>query len=223
MTLLNVRMQEKFGNLWEEEEDSNDLSDYGSPQYWDDRYKESEKPFDWYFGWKRLSKEIKGQYSASDNVLVLGCGNSEMSDDMLVEGFPRIVSIDISPSVIVQMKEKYAGKKQLEWMEMDCTKMDAFKDGEFDLVIDKGTIDAIMCGLNSGPLVDKTMGEVFRVLKKHGRLIVITFGSPSQRLPVMRQTKRGWYVHPPKILDPEEDRPTEKGTKNYIYVFEKRE
>ena len=104
-------MQDKFGSLWEEEEDSNDLSDYGSPQYWDDRYKESEKPFDWYFGWKRLSKEIEHHFSSSDEVLVLGCGNSEMSADMLDDGFPRITSIDISPSVIVQMKEKYADKK----------------------------------------------------------------------------------------------------------------
>ena len=210
-----------FGGVFKEEEDGDAFSDYGSPQYWDDRYKGSENPFDWYFGWDRLGAQIQNFMKPTDNVLVIGCGNAEMSYDMLKDGFPRVVNIDIAPSVITQMKEKYAGEKRLEWIVMDCTDLSAFRDGEFDVVLDKGTFDAIMCGNGSADLIDKAMAENYRVLKNGGRFIVITFGSPSQRFPAMRRTRRSWYVYPPILMRST----TESGTQglDYIYIFEKRE
>jgi len=207
-----------YGGLFEEE-DGSDRSDYGSPQYWDDRYKESEEPFDWYFGWDRLSREISDYYSPSDSVLVIGCGNLEMPGGMLEAGFPRIVNTDISPTVIASMREKYAGLARLEWLEMDATKMTGLRDGEFDLVIDKGTIDAFMCARGSAGLVADAMGEVHRVLRPAGRFVVVSFGGPSGRLPVMRRARLGWTVHPPSVLEPEPGR--QSGGSNYLYVFEK--
>jgi hypothetical protein len=40
-----------------------------------------------------------------------------------------------------------------------------FKDAEFDAVIDKGTIDAMMCGKNNITNVALTCQEVSRLLK----------------------------------------------------------
>ena len=61
-------------------------------------------------------------------------------------GYKNILSIDISPSVIEQMKQQFP---DLTWEVMDATKM-SYKDGEFDVIIDKGTLDALISGKNYG-------------------------------------------------------------------------
>lgn len=61
-------------------------------------------------------------------------------------GYKNILSIDISPSVIEQMKQQFP---DLAWEVMDATKM-SYKDGEFDVIIDKGTLDALISGKNYG-------------------------------------------------------------------------
>ena len=40
----------------------------------------------------------------SNSILMLGCGNSKLSDQMYEAGYHDILNIDISPSVIEQMQ-----------------------------------------------------------------------------------------------------------------------
>jgi ubiquinone/menaquinone biosynthesis C-methylase UbiE len=75
---------------------------------------------------------------------MVGCGNSKLSFQMWQAGFKNMVNIDISPSVIQQMKKEFP---DLEWEVMDATKM-TYKDSEFDAIIDKGTLDALISGKN---------------------------------------------------------------------------
>jgi ubiquinone/menaquinone biosynthesis C-methylase UbiE len=208
--------------MFEEEEEKAEKSkkNYGDSKYWEDRYRKKETSFDWFFEWDRLQQETKEFFSSSDHALVLGCGNSTMSKDMLSSGFPLVVSIDIAPSVIAQLQAKHEKEPRLQWYTMDCTKL-TFPDGAFELAVDKGTIDALMCGDNSDDRIAATMKEIFRVLKNGGHFIIVSFGSPSQRFPPMRRDKLKWYVYPPIVIPPPEERPND--TINYVYVFEKRD
>lgn len=62
-----------------------------------------------------------------------------------------MVSIDISETLISQKKSV----RELTYLLMDCTKME-FKDGLFDIVIDKSTLDSVLCkGLNEGEIYIK--------------------------------------------------------------------
>jgi ubiquinone/menaquinone biosynthesis C-methylase UbiE len=65
---------------------------------------------------------------------MVGCGNSQMSNQMYLSNFKNIINIDISDIVIQKMKKQYP---EMEWQEMDATKM-KFEDNYFDCVIDKG-------------------------------------------------------------------------------------
>lgn len=56
---------------------------------------------------------------------MVGCGNSKLSDQMYQNGYKNIVNIDISPTVINQMKDKFP---HMVWEVMDATKM-TYKDG----------------------------------------------------------------------------------------------
>jgi ASC-1-like (ASCH) protein len=49
-------------------------------------------------------------------------------------------------------------------LKMDVRDMKAFEDASFDAVIDKGTLDSILCGSNSRQYSTQMLEEVWRYL-----------------------------------------------------------
>ena len=87
----------------------------------------------------------------------------------------------------------------MQFKVMDATKMD-FQDEEFDLVIDKGTLDALICGPDL-EIPCKLIIEMMRVTKKkNGKIILISHGSPEGRRIIFKNTF---------------------GFKNFTYLFSK--
>lgn len=113
---------------------------------------------------------------------MLGCGNSKLSEQMYEAGYHNIVNVDISPAVIDQMSKisQQKGHHDMKWLVMDATDMNTIGDHEFDVVLDKGTLDALISGKNMD-ICDKMLRESMRVLKKDGQFILITYGSPEGR------------------------------------------
>ncbi|XP_074560503.1 uncharacterized protein LOC141816663 [Curcuma longa] len=64
---------------------------------------------------------------------------------MVDDGYQDIVSIDLSSVVIEAMQTKYSDKLGLKYIKMDVRDMSPFESGSFDAVIDKGTLDSLMC------------------------------------------------------------------------------
>jgi ubiquinone/menaquinone biosynthesis C-methylase UbiE len=52
----------------------------------------------------------------------------------------------------------------------------------FDFIVDKSTIDAILCGESSFVNVAKMLNEVQRVLKPNGIYMIISYGQPENRV-----------------------------------------
>lgn len=73
-------------------------------------------------------------------------------------------------------------------MKMDVREMSVFEPGSFDAVVDKGTLDSILCGQNSKENAEKMLKEVTRVLKDKGVYILITYGAPSYRVRLLRNS-----------------------------------
>jgi hypothetical protein len=57
------------------------------------------------------------------------------------------------------MIEKYRDKSGLTWQHMNVTQLE-FPDEAFDVVVDKGTLDSILCGEGSTANVGKALSEV---------------------------------------------------------------
>lgn len=64
---------------------------------------------------------------------------------------------------------------------MDCTQMN-YDDNSFDLIIDKGTIDALACSDDDEYNIRSTVSECMRVLRPGGIYMVISFGEESRRM-----------------------------------------
>ena len=158
------------------------MQDYGDPEYWERRYADRpERTFDWLEEYESLSPLIDRYVKKTHRILMLGCGNSELSEQMYMSGYRNIFNMDISSVVIKQMSIRNADKKEMRWEVMDARKLE-YADEFFDVVIDKSTLDAILCGDFSFYNAAKVTNEVQRVLKDKGVYLVITYGKPYTRV-----------------------------------------
>jgi len=105
----------------------------------------------------------------------------------------KLINIDISGVVIEAMQQKTSHIPKLIWKKMDVTKM-SFDDRDFTFAVDKGTMDALLCGDDSEKNVKKMLLEVYRVLKPGGKFIVISYGTPDIRKNHFLGAKMPWEL-----------------------------
>ncbi|KAL1832636.1 hypothetical protein ACET3Z_002287 [Daucus carota] len=171
---------------------------YGEEWYWDKRYQQESGPFDWYQKYPSLSPLLrlyipKSSQLTTSSVLVVGCGTSAFSEGMVDDGYEDVVNIDISSVAIETMRERYSNRPQMKYLKMDVRNMSAFQSDSFVAVIDKGTLDSLLCGHNSRENAAKMLQEVARVLKANGVYILITYGAPTYRLQLLREA-HSWSI-----------------------------
>ena len=186
--------------------------DYGNPEYWEERYESnSNAEYEWFQSWENIYPFISKFIHPGGIALNIGCGNSPMSYQMS-NLFKSVVSIDISKSLIEQMKIRYQDEN-LKWKVMDCTKMD-FPNNSFEYIFEKGTIDALYCSESSSNVL-KVLGEIARILKPEGYFISISFGSPETRSFLSNNYKTLIFLQ--HILIPS---PKNQSVNHHIYIYQ---
>nr|XP_048322156.1 EEF1A lysine methyltransferase 4 isoform X2 [Ziziphus jujuba var. spinosa] len=122
---------------------------YGEAWYWDKRYaQESAGSFDWYQKYNSLAPLIRLYIPPlshhRNRILVVGCGNSALSQGLADDGYEDVVSIDISSVVVEVMQRRYSDRPCLKYLQMDVRDMSGFQTSSFDAVVDKGTLDSLL-------------------------------------------------------------------------------
>ncbi|KAM6165623.1 eEF1A lysine and N-terminal methyltransferase isoform 3-T3 [Erethizon dorsatum] len=142
--------------------------EFGSVDYWEKFFQQRGKQaFEWYGTYLELCGVLHKYIKPREKVLVIGCGNSELSEQLYDVGYQDIVNIDISEVVIKQMRERNVSRRpQMSFLKMDMTQME-FPDASFQVVLDKGTLDAVLTDEEERTLqlVDRMLAEVGRVLQ----------------------------------------------------------
>lgn len=121
-----------------------------------------------------------------------------------------ITNVDFSPVVIAQMKEKYKrvysegsfpGTPKMDFICADMTKTLPFETDSFDLIICKGSFDAVLTSCKAS--IQGVVSEAHRVLTSgHGVFFLVTNGNPDSRLEYLEHKyELGYYwqgvsVHP---------------------------
>ncbi|XP_025979230.2 eEF1A lysine and N-terminal methyltransferase isoform X2 [Dromaius novaehollandiae] len=173
--------------------------EFGSAAYWERFFRQrGERPFEWYGALPELRAVLRRYLRPRDKVLVVGCGNSELSEQMYDAGMCEdIVNIDISDAVIHQMQERSASKRpKMSYLLMDMLQMD-FPDALFQVVLDKGTLDAILTDEEEATLakVDRMFAEISRVLQVGGRYLCISLAQAHVlKKAVEYFSQEGWVV-----------------------------
>jgi ubiquinone/menaquinone biosynthesis C-methylase UbiE len=99
-----------------------------------------------------------------------------------VEGWlGPMMNVDFSQVVVDQMKERY--QEQMDFLCHDMTTGLPFEDESFDLIICKGSFDALLCSAGSVANIRRLVQESVRCLMcGHGVFFVVTHGNPDSRL-----------------------------------------
>ncbi|XP_053599150.1 eEF1A lysine and N-terminal methyltransferase homolog [Microplitis demolitor] len=151
--------------------------EFSKEDYWNTFFKKrGKKTFEWYGEYPQLCGQLSKYVKVKDEILVVGCGNSKLSMDLYDVGYRSIKSIDISKIVIDQMIEQNrVDRPNLVFNKMDATQM-TYSDDTFSVIIDKGTLDALMSNNDEETLtkIDKYFNEISRVLRRGGRYICIS-------------------------------------------------
>ncbi|KAJ1433295.1 hypothetical protein B484DRAFT_14727, partial [Ochromonadaceae sp. CCMP2298] len=237
--------------------DTKDQPDYGSQQYWDERYKSdptqsgeegvggqtktmgggggggaattptsaststsatAETLYEWYLSWDQMQpllsidlarlrampeqhglkspknspkKQQPGQQEQEQQereprVLVLGCGNSSLCEDLWHFGLTSVHGMDYSPTAISMMQRRAQDVDMgIQYFSGDARRMPEVHSGHYDLLLDKGTLDAIASGDAEkegagGQATDaeQYIVECWRTLRVKGLFVVVTTMPP---------------------------------------------
>ncbi|XP_072130360.1 eEF1A lysine and N-terminal methyltransferase isoform X1 [Mobula birostris] len=172
--------------------------EFSSAEYWETFFKKrGGSAFEWYGTYVDHCAVLHKYIKPKEKVLVVGCGNSELSEQMYDVGYQNITNIDISEVVIGHMKERNAARRPaMAFMKMDMMQMD-FSDSQFQVVLDKGTLDAVMTDESEGTLrnVERMFAEIGRVLQVGGRFLCISLAQEHIAKKVVSHfSQEGWPV-----------------------------
>lgn len=186
--------QDEFDNTY------SDAGQYGKVQFWDDRFANDPEPFEWYYPYAYFRETICEYIQKDQSVIVAGCGNSNMLEDMAKDGFEKIIGADLSRVVIEQMKIKCAEYPQIKFFQGTMTDTD-LPAGSVDAVIDKALLDSLLCS-DTGPVtVSQYVYEVERLLVDTGVFIIISHGTPEDVLPFLEQYDIDEPYYTPWFID----------------------
>ncbi|UZJ52654.1 hypothetical protein CBS101457_001974 [Exobasidium rhododendri] len=123
--------------------------EFQTKEYWDKRYaaEKPEEDYDWFKTYSDLEPMLSELIPDKESkILMLGCGNSTLSIDMFNAGYTRITNLDYSDVLIAKMKDRFP---QMDWRVMDVRELgdravELGGRGTWDVVLDKGTMDALM-------------------------------------------------------------------------------
>uniref|UniRef100_UPI0037E8E8F7 eEF1A lysine and N-terminal methyltransferase n=1 Tax=Semicossyphus pulcher TaxID=241346 RepID=UPI0037E8E8F7 len=169
--------------------------EFSSAEYWERFFKKrGEKAFEWYGDYNSLCGVLHRYIKVPDQVLVVGCGNSELSEQLYDVGYKHLTNIDISETVVTHMNQRNAERRPgLTFQQVDATQT-PYEDGSYQAALDKGTLDA-MASEEEGALARNMLSEVGRVLCVGGRYVCVTLAQESViRLAVDHFVQLGWAV-----------------------------
>ncbi|KAL9411310.1 hypothetical protein AB3S75_044996 [Citrus x aurantiifolia] len=177
------------------------LGDFTSKENWDKFFtiRGTGDSFEWYAEWPQLRDPLISLIGAPTSspppqILVPGCGNSRLSEHLYDAGFHGITNVDFSKVVISDMlRLNVRDRPDMRWRVMDMTSMQ-FMDETFDVVLDKGGLDALMEPELGHKLGNQYLSEVKRLLKSGGKFACLTLAESHVLGLLFPKFRFGWKM-----------------------------
>ncbi|XP_044270762.1 EEF1A lysine methyltransferase 2 [Tribolium madens] len=157
-------------------------SELGSQEYWNNRYKEEIENFqdhgdpgEVWFGEDTVNRLIKWieknrTVTKESKILDVGCGNGMFLIELATEGYTNLFGVDYSNDAITLAKS-IAQKQGLKIQYSECDILEKL-DGQFDIIHDKGTYDAISLNANITEFRGKYLENMHKALVQNGFFII---------------------------------------------------
>lgn len=134
--------------------------------YWDNQYQANAT------GWDlgQVSPPIKTYIDTIENkeakILIPGCGNTYEAEYLLQLGFTNVTVIDIAPTLVKNLKQKFANNKNITVVLGDFFE----HKGDYDYIIEQ----TFFCALPPA-MRQKYVWKMHQLLSEHGKLIGLLF------------------------------------------------
>eukprot|EP00892_Ulva_mutabilis_P012740 jgi/Ulvmu1/9839/UM056_0080.1 len=157
-------------------------------EYWEDRYSQNSRDYEWYLSYSSVAQVIEQHVARDAPILHIGVGTSTMHEEMAASGYQFITNMDYSRKCIDVIRNRWQARRgssscQMQFEVADCRNMRSFDDNSFAAVLDKGTMDAMLCAEDDTGNACKMLNEVYRVLSNGGAYLWCTSGVPNTRMP----------------------------------------
>lgn len=135
-------------------------------QFWDERYRTNET------GWDlgTVSPPLKAYIDQLENknlrILIPGCGNTYEAEYLLQQGFTNVTLIDIAPTLVNNLKEKFKNNKNIRILLGDFFE----HQGKYDLILEQ----TFFCALNPS-LRKQYRDKMLTLLEPGGKLAGLLF------------------------------------------------
>lgn len=169
-----------------------DAFDFSSKTGWDQFYEKRSRPssdhdqlaFEPYEWHSSLDHDAVLQHAErGGSILFVGCGTSTMPLELydLHEGKSHIMCLDYSPSCIEQLAQSWGPTRaNMSFLVGDATRLEnmpdvADSDEGIDAIIDKGLIDALMCGEGWNGDVERLLASAAKQLRPNGLYVLVSY------------------------------------------------
>lgn len=123
---------------------------------------------------------------AEKSIILLGCGNSKLGEDMAEHGWNGpLFQVDVVSRVLDTMSDRCSDLVEqgvMDFVQDDATELSAFDKNSIDAVIDKGLVDPLFCA-DCYSQVEDVLKSVHRVLRPGGIFCLLSFSQPQHLLP----------------------------------------
>lgn len=169
-----------------------DAFDFSSKSGWDQFYKQRAntsddqlvfRPYEWHSSLHHdeIFSTLPGS-CIGGTILVVGCGTSLMPIDLYNnhKGQSHIVCLDYSSSCIDQLVESWGSRSNMSFIVGDATRLEGIPyvaggEEQIDAIIDKGLVDALMCGEGWNGDVERLITNAEKQLKRGGSYVLVSY------------------------------------------------
>jgi ubiquinone/menaquinone biosynthesis C-methylase UbiE len=180
---------------------STDVKKFGEDSFWTDRYANgSAATFEWFVSLKdamEQSPSLKALLqSRADGgkarILEIGCGTSRVCEELWDLGFRDVTGLDYQSEAISFCKTRM-GDRKIKYVVSDMRNLGFFEASSFDIIIDKGALDALVC--HGGDNLQKCGAELWRVSKASSCFVVLS-NAPLTEIP---DGLYSWFERAPQV------------------------
>jgi SAM-dependent methyltransferase len=166
------------------------MTDFLSANYWENRYQEQSTGWDIGSASAPLIKYFNTIENKNAAILIPGCGNGYEAAYLLANGFTNVTVIDIAPSPVAFMKEKFANQK------IEILQVDFFTHtGQYDYIFEQ----TFFCALDPA-LRSAYVKKMSTLLKPSGLLVGLLFNKTFETNPPFGGSKAEYEILFSKFL-----------------------
>lgn len=154
-------------------------ADFEKQSYWRERFA-TETQFEWLSSSATFMALIEPQLSRLDKtarIMQLGFGTSDLQNHLRQRGFLDVTNVDFEPLAVErgqQLEREAFGDVRMRYAVGDATQLER-PQAEYDLVIDKSTVDAVSCGGEN--MVLRMAAGVKQSLTDHGTWVSLSYSA----------------------------------------------